>query len=427
MARATAGARTRAAASEQGQRHVLVLNAGSSSLKAALFPAAAPARQRRGSAALIRLEVSGLKGGAARLRVRDGDGRTIEESAATGIGEDAHGDALAVVLDRLAVAGYPVAAIAAAGHRVVHGGTRFSAPIIVDAGVIGALDALAALAPHHMPPNIAGIRALTSRLPRLPQVACFDTAFHATQPPEATMLPLPREYRERGLRRYGFHGLSYAYIVEELARVTRRPLPERAIIAHLGNGASMCATRRGRSIATTMGFSTLDGLVMGTRCGSIDPGVLIELVRRDGLDAAGLEDLLYNRSGLLGLSGLSSDMKALLQSRDPAAREAVAYYCAAAARHAAGLMVSLGGCDAIVFTGGIGENAAPVRRLILERLAWAGVEIDNAANDAGAVMISTPAAKVSAWVVPTDEESMIARETRRLVLSPERPRRARPS
>ncbi len=410
---------------------VLVLNAGSSSLKAALFAVSpVPAARRRrtpaaagpAAAAVLRLEISGLKGGTPRLRCRDGAGRSLADRPAAGVAEGSYEDALALMLAEIARAGHATARIAAAGHRVVHGGTVFGAPVVVDAGVLADLDRLAHLAPHHMPPNIAGIRGLMGRLPGVPQVACFDTAFHAGQPAESATLPLPRDYRERGYRRYGFHGLSYAYIVSEFARVTGRPLPARTIVAHLGNGASMCAVEHGRGVATTMGYSTLDGLVMGTRSGSIDPGVLIELVRSERLDAAGLEDLLYNRSGLLGLSGMTSDMRTLLAADTEPARQAVAHYAAAAARHAAALMVALGGCDAIVFTGGIGENAAPVRRMILDKLAWAGCKVDVAANDAGRTAITRTGSRISAWVVPTDEESMIARETLRLVATPDRDR-----
>ena len=430
-------------------RLVLVLNAGSSSLKAALFEVApsagasgigatrssrakpSPTRALKSAArgpasadgmsetaaslrVVRRLEVSGLRSDAPRLRIRDGDGTALADAPAAGIAPGSYADALALMLTRLAEAGFGLERIAAAGHRVVHGGTVFRTPVIVDDGVVSALDGLAHLAPHHVPPNIAGIRSLMERLPGVPQVACFDTAFHADQLPEAADLPLPSEYRDRGFRRYGFHGLSYAYVVSEFERATGVPLPERTIIAHLGNGASMCAVQSGRGVATTMGYSTLDGLVMGTRCGAIDPGVLIELVRSEGLDAAGLEDLLYNRSGLLGLSGLTGDMRELLESDRPEARRAVEHYAAAAARHAAALMVALGGCDAIVMTGGIGENARPVRRMILERLAWAGCAIDAAANEHGAAAISRPGSRISAWVIPTDEESMIARETVRL-------------
>lgn len=398
-------------ASKASERHILVLNAGSSSLKAAVLLSSAGSHA---PAAILRSEVSGLKA-APQVRVKGADGTTINAGPAAGVTAGSYEQALGLLLDIFAAAGCAPDVYAAAGHRVVHGGTLYRAPVRIDAAVVDALDGLQPLAPHHLPPNLAGIRALSQRLPHLPQVACFDTAFHATQGSESTTLPLPRDYRDKGYRRYGFHGLSYAFIVSEFRRVTGMPLPRRTIIAHLGNGASMCAVLRGHSVATTMGFSTLDGLMMGSRSGSIDPGVLIDLVRREGLGAEGLEDILYNRSGLLGLSGLSSDVRTLLAADTPEVRFAIDAYCAAAARHAASLMVPLGGCDALVFTGGVGENAAPIRRGIVERLAWAGLRLDGRANAGNQTRISTSASKLSAWVVPTDEENMIARETLHLV------------
>ena len=253
------------------------------------------------------------------------------------------------------------------GHRVVHGGSQFTHPLRIDDKAIEALAALNPLAPHHQPHNIAAIRAVAARLPRLPQIACFDTAFHATIPEEARRLPLPAEYEVRGIRRYGFHGLSYESIVAALPAVAGA-LPLRLIVAHLGNGASITAIKDGRSIATSMGFSTLDGLIMGTRSGAIDPGVLLHLMR-EGRSLAEIEDLLYNRAGLLGLSGISADMKTLLDSAAPAAAMAVSLYCYRINREIGSLAAALGGLDALVFTGGVGENAGPVRARVCRSAA----------------------------------------------------------
>jgi acetate kinase len=251
-----------------------------------------------------------------------------------------------------------------------------------------------------------------SRLPTLPQVACFDTAFHATQPPEATRFALPIEFWERGLRRYGFHGLSYESVTARFAAVAGEHLPPRTVIAHLGNGASLCAVKDGRSIATTMGFSTLDGLIMGTRGGDMDPGLLLHLMRAEGYDRAALESLLYHRAGLLGLSGLSPDMRVLLASDAPEAKAAVAQYCYRIARHLGSLAAALEGIDALVFTAGIGENASPVRERVCCAAAWLGLELNDAANATHGPRISAAGSRVTAWVIPTDEELVIARHCR---------------
>ena len=391
---------------------LLVLNAGSSSLKAGLFAEAADGTPEP----LARLAVNALAG-APRLSVRDRGGASIEDRPAAEVAPSSYESAVDLVLARAGALGLDRARIGAVGHRVVHGGADLSVPELVTPELVGRLETIAHLARHHQPANISGIRAIASRLPGVPQVACFDTAFHATQPAIATRLPLPRDYRARGYRRYGFHGISYGYIVERFAAATGRDLPGRLILAHLGNGASMCAARDGRSIATTMGFSTLDGLVMGTRSGAIDPGVVIALLRDEGHDAASLEHLLYDRSGLLGLSGLSADMRALLASPEPAAAEAVEAYCYWAARHAGSLMVALGGCEGIVFTGGVGENAPAVRAAIVAHLAWAGAVADADANARGAVAFHAPASRIGLWTIPTDEERAIARETLRVTHS----------
>ena len=299
----------------------------------------------------------------------------------------------------------------AAGHRVVHGGTRFVAPVRVDQAVLEALEALTPLAPLHQPHNLAPIRALAAARPGLAQVACFDTAFHATMPDEASRLALPRAISDSGVRRYGFHGLSYEYIARRLGVVAPALAGGRVIVAHLGNGASLCAMDAGHSVDTTMGFTALDGLVMGTRPGTLDPGAVLYLMRERKMSAAEVEDMLYHRAGLLGVSGVSGDMRTLLASNDPHAREAVTLFVARLAREAGGLVSALGGLDGIVFTGGIGEHAAPIRAEACARLAWLGLRFDAAANTRGAGRISAPDSDVEAWVIPTDEELMVARHT----------------
>jgi acetate kinase len=306
--------------------------------------------------------------------------------------------------------------LAAVGHRVVHGGTHYASPVRVDAGVLAELEALVPLAPLHQPHNLAAIRRLAALRPGLAQVACFDTAFHRGQAEVAQAYALPPEITREGVHRYGFHGLSYEFIAQALPRVDPRAAAGRTVVAHLGNGASMCALRAGASVATTMGFTALEGLPMGTRCGSLDPGVLLWLMDEKNMDARAIEDLLYHRSGLLGVSGVSGDMRTLLQSEVPAARAAIDLYVYRIGRELGSLAAALGGLDALVFTAGIGEHAAPVRARVCRDAAWLGLELDEAANEAGGPRISSASSHVSAWVVPTDEELMIARHTRRVAL-----------
>ena len=393
-------------------QRLLVLNAGSSSLKFGVYEIPA---DHADLALLIRGQVAGI-GPTPQFIAADAAGRGLDIESAVGPlpAIPSHSAALAVLLRWLEATG-DGAALAGVGHRVVHGGTAFAAHCRLTAEIVEALATLEPLAPHHQPHNLAAIRALAQQRPGLPQVACFDTAFHATQPPEARCVGLPRPYADQGVQRYGFHGLSYEFVVQRLQQLCDSRLPERLVIAHLGNGASMCAVRAGRSIATTMGFSTLDGLVMGTRVGSLDPGVILHLMRQDGLKLKQLEDLLYNRSGLLGLSGVSADMKALLASSEPAAAAAVEQFCYSIVRHLGSLAAALGGLDALVFTGGIGENAAPVRARVCAESAWLGLVFDPQANAAGGPMISHVKSPVAAWVVPTDEERVIARHARRLI------------
>ncbi|MFZ9635101.1 MAG: acetate/propionate family kinase, partial [Alphaproteobacteria bacterium] len=301
--------------------------------------------------------------------------------------------------------------LAAIGHRVVHGGTRFAEPLRVDDEAIAALEALVPLAPLHQPHNLAPVRAYRATRPGVPQVACFDTAFHRAQPAIAQSFALPGRFARDGVRRYGFHGLSYEYIARRLPELDPALADARVVVAHLGNGASLCAMRGGRSVASTMGFTALDGLVMGTRCGSLDPGVVLHLMDRYAMGPREIEALLYRQSGLLGVSGISSDMRVLRASPDPRAREAIDLFVYRAGREIGSLAAALGGLDALVFTAGIGENDAATRREIAAACAWLGVQVDEAANLAGGPRLSPPGSAVSAWAVETDEERMIALHT----------------
>jgi acetate kinase len=387
---------------------ILVLNAGSSSLKFEVFllDGAALAREVAGNVEEL--------GGTPRFTATDAHGTVIDErSWPTGgaIGPDG---ALAFLLEWLRAHGAG-REIVAAGHRVVHGGAEFAAPVRITADVLARLEALVPLAPLHQPANLRPIAALAARQPALPQVACFDTAFHRGQPPLAQAFALPRALSEGGVKRYGFHGLSYEYVASVLPRHDPRAAAGRTVVLHLGNGASMCALLRGRSVATTMSFTALDGLPMGTRSGALDPGVLLYLMNERGLDAQALERVLYHDSGLLGVSGVSSDMRVLLESSDPHAREAVELFCYRIGRELGSLAAALEGLDAIVFTAGIGEHAAPVRAAVCRGAAWLGVALDAGANAGGGPRLSTPDSAVAAWVIPTDEELMIARHTRAVV------------
>jgi acetate kinase len=386
-------------------KHILVLNAGSSSLKFAAFTAAsgAPALDLRG-------QLSGIGQGETKLAVTDVRGSRVPWGEAKRLAT--HADAMQLLIDRLSIAQSPGEWLGA-GHRIVHGGTRFSAPVTISDDILKELAALIPLAPLHQPHNLAPIEALQTLLPHLPQVACFDTAFHASQPEMAVRFALPEKYWQAGLRRYGFHGLSYEAILHALPRIAGS-IPKRLVVAHLGNGASMAAILDGTCVATTMGFSTLDGLVMGTRPGTTDPGVLLHLLR-DGMTREGLERLLYHESGVKGVSGLSADMKTLLESTDPKAKLAIDLYCYRIARELGSLAAALGGLDALVFTGGVGENAAAIRARVGRDAHWLGLRLDEDANRNGGPCISAAGSPVTAWIVPTDEELTIARHTQRLL------------
>jgi acetate kinase len=310
---------------------------------------------------------------------------------------------------------HPARQLVAVGHRVVHGGRAFALPVRVDAAVVAALEALVPLAPLHQPQSLAMLRAVSEMLPGIPQVACFDTAFHRTQPALAQAFALPRRFTEEGVHRYGFHGLSYEHVASVLPALEPRLETARVVVAHLGNGASLCALRSGHSVATTMGFSAIDGLVMGTRSGSLDPGVLLYLMDRYGMDARALERLLYQESGLLGVSQISSDMRTLLASPDPRAQQAVDLFVYRLGRELGSLAAALGGLDALVFTGGIGENSAAIRSRVCRDAAWLRVVLDEAANAAGGARISAADSRTSAWVVRSDENLVIARHTLRVL------------
>lgn len=378
-----------------GGRRVLVLNAGSSSLKFACFEA---------YSALCRGQVECL-GTHPRLAIGDGAARSERKLPA----DTTHAAALAEILGAMSQRGISVGEIHAAGHRLVHGGARFVAPLVLDHDHLEALNALRALAPLHNSFGLSVIEALRATAPSLPQVACFDTAFHATVPDVARRFGLPFELHDAGYRRYGFHGLSFEHVTTTLAEQGGGKPPERLLIFHLGNGASAAAVRGGRSVATTMGYSTLDGLVMGTRCGAIDPGVLLALQRDRQLSVDELEELLYRRSGLLGVSGRSSDMRELIQIDDEACRRAVEHFCYWAARQAGSLLVALGGLDGVVFTGGIGEASALVRKRIVGHLAWLGLEIDEERNSKSAASLATQRSCCPVWIVAANEELAIAR------------------
>ena len=383
--------------------YAIVLNAGSSSLKFSIY--------RRPDAAAwsvdIRGQVDGI-GSSPRLSASDGAGaRIADEKLASGLDGRGALDAMAAWLRSRYGGGARVLGV---GHRVVHGGATYAGPTIVTPEVLAELRALIPLAPLHQPYNLAAIDAVTERLPGVPQVACFDTSFHRGQPAVAEVVPLPREICGGVVQRYGFHGLSYEYIASILPEVAPEIARGRVIVAHLGSGASLCAMKDLKSVDSTLGFTALDGLCMGTRPGAIDPGVILYLFQTLGLSPKEVEGILYKKSGLLGISGISNDMRDLLRSSEPAARLAVDYFVYEAAKQVGALAAVLGGIDGLVFTAGIGENSAEIRKRICDGCAWLGVELDGKANEGRGPRISKPGSRVSAWVIPTNEELIIARQ-----------------
>jgi len=386
-------------------RHILTLNSGSSSLKFALYPLQEAATLDTLTPS-YRGKFAGLNGGTPTFSLRDGEGQTVQADMAA-LPDDLD---LPGALERLLhwLDGLADLSLAVVGHRVVHGGRDYHRPVTLTERVIDALQALEPLAPLHQPYCLAPVAPLAERYPDLPQVACFDTGFHAHQPDVARHFALPRELTERGLIRYGFHGLSYDYINQVLPQQLGEAPRERVIVAHLGNGASLCAIQNGESVATTMGFTAIEGMPMGTRSGSLDPGVVLHLIQQEGMSAEAVNEMLYKRSGLLGVSGISGDMRELLDSDAPEAREAIALYVYRAVREIGSLAAALGGLDQLVFTAGVGEGAAPIREAICEGCAWLGLDLDAAANARDAACISREESRVGAWVIPTDEERMIA-------------------
>jgi acetate kinase len=386
---------------------IAVFNAGSSSIKFSLFLVDGQAL-----VADMRGQIEGIHG-SSHFVAKDRGGELLAERRWDGVSLD-HAAALAHIMEFLDTqrAGTRLVGV---GHRVVHGGPAYGRPVRVSPAVLDELGKLIPLAPLHQRHNLAPVHALRARLPALPQVVCFDTAFHRGNPDVAERYALPAELHAAGIRRYGFHGLSYEYIASVLPQVDAGAAQGRCVVLHLGNGASMCALRAGIGIASTMGFSTLDGLPMGTRSGAIDPGVLLYLMDERGFDARALETLLYQQSGLLGMSGIAGDVRTLLASGDPAAAGALDVFVYRIGRELGSLAAALGGLDALVFTAGIGENAPSIRQRVCRDAAWLGVELDEAANLAGGPRISTRSSAVSAWVLPTNEELMIARHTLRLL------------
>ena len=389
---------------------ILVLNAGSSSIKFRVFDA-----QREEPELVLHGQVGGLYTAAPRFTVSDYAGEQLgqkdwdDEGAGFG-----HQNAIDYIVDFLRghQEGHRLVAV---GHRIVHGGMEFDQAVLVTPAVIDKLDKLTPLAPLHQPHNLMPIRILAQSQPDLPQVVCFDTAFHRMQSELAQAFALPASITGRGVRRYGFHGLSYEYIASVLPDVAPRAASGKTVVAHLGNGSSMCGIQAGRSMASTMGFTTVDGLPRGTRCGSLDPGVILYLMDELKMDARAIERLIYKQSGLLGVSGMSSDMRVLLQSDDAHARFAVALYTYRIGRELGSMAAAMQGIDALVFTAGIGEHSALIRDRVCRDAAWLGIKLDIAANERGGPRISTSTGKVSAWVIPTNEELMIARHTRKVI------------
>jgi len=387
---------------------VAVINAGSSSIKFAIY------RDEHRQSVMFRGQMEKI-GLSPHLRVVDAQNTLVTERHWQARELD-HRVATREILET-AVQLIEGASVAGIGHRIVHGGLRYAAPVLIDGKVLAMLETLTPLAPLHQPHNLSPIAFIAEHAPHIPQVACFDTAFHRAQANLAQWFALPRKFTEAGIRRYGFHGLSYEYVVSQLGEVAPELAQARIIIAHLGNGASLCAVQQGRSVANTMGFTAVDGLMMGTRCGAIDPGVILYLMDACGMDAREIENLIYRQSGLLGVSGISSDMRTLRASSNPAAAEAIALFTYRIVREIGSLTAALGGLDALIFTGGIGENDAATRAEITDGCRWLGLELDEIRNKNRASRISTEMSRISAWIVPTDEELMIARHTAKVLES----------
>lgn len=391
---------------------VLTLNAGSSSLKFAVFDSDSPS-----TTPLTKGKIAGI-GGTPVFSARDASGGALDAGPMTALDMASdHESVIALLLPWLAnhFGGLPLLVV---GHRVVHGGQHYSDPTLVSPSVLQYLETLVPLAPLHQPHNIAAIRAVAKWRPDIPQIACFDTSFHRSQNHLAQLFALPRDLTDEGVIRYGFHGLSYDYIASILPSHLGDRAPGRVIVAHLGNGSSMCAMKDRKSVATTMGFTALDGLMMGRRCGALDPGVVLYLMQAKGMAAPDIETLLYKHSGLLGVSGMTNDMQVLQDSDNPHAQEAIALFCYRAASSLAGLLPAIGGLDALVFTAGIGENSALVRKSICDHLGWLGIALDDAANDNNAARISAAHSTVGVFALPTNEETVVADACRDILSRP---------
>ena len=387
---------------------ILTINAGSSSIKFALFPLAHPISPE----AEVSGQIDGIGTDATKMVAKDKTGQRIADQQLDGQQVN-HAQAFDALLKWFSAA-YTNWTIVAVGHRVVHGGERYSQPTIIDDTVLGHLTSFVPLAPLHQPHNVAGIIALEALLPNVPQIACFDTAFHRSQPAVAQTFGLPRHLNAEGIKRYGFHGLSYEFIARTLPEHSSRA-SGRVVVAHLGNGASMAAMVNRKCVATTLGFSTIDGLVMGTRCGNLDPGVVLHLMETKNLSVKDMTKMLYKESGLLGISGISQDMRTLLASDKPEAQEAVDLFCYRIARELGSLAAAAGGLDALVFTGGIGEHAAEVRRRVCLQAEWLGIRLNPEANARHDVVISSGTSSVDVLVIPTNEEWMMAHHAQTLL------------
>ncbi|MDI9847537.1 acetate/propionate family kinase [Rhodoblastus sp. 17X3] len=385
---------------------IAVINAGSSSIKFAIYEATPE------NALVFKGLFEGI-GVDPHLKIVDAQGVALDDRKfpRDGFNHDAAMREIIAVsrdlLDGSEVVGF--------GHRVVHGGVHFDRPVIVTREILEELAQLCPLAPLHQPHNLAPIRTVFDVAPHKPQVACFDTAFHRSQPPLAQTFALPRRFTDDGVRRYGFHGISYEYLVSRFRELAPETAAGRVVFAHLGNGASLCAVKDGRSVASTMGFTAVDGLMMGTRCGALDPGVVLHLLQHYGMDARAIEEVIYKKSGLLGVSGISSDMRSLRASTAPEAREAISLFVYRIVRELGSLAAALGGLDALVFSGGIGEHDAATRAEVVEGSAWIGATLDPERNARGELRISRDGSRISVWAIPTDEERLIARQAKVLL------------
>ncbi len=388
-------------------RAILTINAGSSSIKFAVYALDAELARKP----YLSGQIDGI-GADAKLVARDTEGtRIADEALPVGV---KHAEALDALLHWLVAHRADDRKVVAVGHRVVHGGERYSAPVVLDADTVRELEQFVVLAPLHQPHNLNGIKVLAARLPGVPQIACFDTAFHRTQPHLAQLFAIPRALTAEGVKRYGFHGLSYEYIARVLPQHTAKA-EGRVVVAHLGNGASMAAMVNRKCVATTLGFSTLDGLIMGTRCGPIDPGLILHIMESKGFGVKEMTNLLYKESGLLGVSGISQDMRTLVASDKPEAKEAIELFCYRIVRELGSLAAAAGGLDAIVFTGGIGEHNPGLRSNICKQASWQGISLNEEANKSGEHRISAADSAVDVFVIPTNEEWMIARHTQALL------------